>query len=214
MLSAFLGRPETDMTDRKRTPVCELLGIEFPIVEAPVAADPRLPAAVSNAGVSAPWGWGGPMMPEPWFAKRQPLPTGRLPAISFSPGISTIESIRHCRRVCGSCRSSGVIRAATSTRCMTPEGLSCTRSAASRKRGALSDVEWTSSSRRGGKPGAALEWGGNAPAGAGGSHAVARCRSSRPVGSATLAESRPCRPRRAGRDARHAVPASGSPGNV
>ena len=32
------------------TPVCELLGIEYPIVEAPVAADPRLPAAVSNAG--------------------------------------------------------------------------------------------------------------------------------------------------------------------
>ncbi len=33
-----------------RTPVCELLGIERPIVQAPVADDPRLPAAVSNAG--------------------------------------------------------------------------------------------------------------------------------------------------------------------
>jgi len=32
------------------TPVCELLGIDHPIVQAPVAADPRLPAAVSNAG--------------------------------------------------------------------------------------------------------------------------------------------------------------------
>ena len=32
------------------TPVCELLGIEHPIVEAPVADDPSLPAAVSNAG--------------------------------------------------------------------------------------------------------------------------------------------------------------------
>jgi nitronate monooxygenase len=32
-----------------RTPVCELLGIEHPIVQAPVADDPRLPAAVSNA---------------------------------------------------------------------------------------------------------------------------------------------------------------------
>jgi nitronate monooxygenase len=32
------------------TPVCELLGIEHPIIEAPLAADPRLPAAVSNAG--------------------------------------------------------------------------------------------------------------------------------------------------------------------
>jgi nitronate monooxygenase len=32
------------------TPVCELLGIERPIVQAPVASDPGLPAAVSNAG--------------------------------------------------------------------------------------------------------------------------------------------------------------------
>jgi nitronate monooxygenase len=32
------------------TPVCELLGIEHPIVAAPLSADPRLPAAVSNAG--------------------------------------------------------------------------------------------------------------------------------------------------------------------
>ncbi len=33
-----------------QTPVCELLGIEKPIVQAPMAMDPRLPAAVSNAG--------------------------------------------------------------------------------------------------------------------------------------------------------------------
>ena len=32
------------------TPVCELLGIEHPIVAAPMSADPALPAAVSNAG--------------------------------------------------------------------------------------------------------------------------------------------------------------------
>lgn len=32
------------------TPVCDLLGIEHPIVSAPMALDPRLPAAVSNAG--------------------------------------------------------------------------------------------------------------------------------------------------------------------
>ncbi|MGH2882990.1 MAG: NAD(P)H-dependent flavin oxidoreductase [Solirubrobacteraceae bacterium] len=32
------------------TPVCELLGIDYPIVEAPLSADPRLPAAVSSAG--------------------------------------------------------------------------------------------------------------------------------------------------------------------
>ena len=33
-----------------RTPVCELLGIEKPIVQAPIADVPRLAAAVSNAG--------------------------------------------------------------------------------------------------------------------------------------------------------------------
>ena len=33
-----------------QTPVCELLGVERPIVAAPLSADPRLPAAVSNAG--------------------------------------------------------------------------------------------------------------------------------------------------------------------
>jgi nitronate monooxygenase len=33
-----------------RTPLCEMLGIEHPIVEAPLSVDPRLPAAVSNAG--------------------------------------------------------------------------------------------------------------------------------------------------------------------
>jgi nitronate monooxygenase len=32
------------------TPVCDLLGIEHPIIEAPLSADPCLPAAVSNAG--------------------------------------------------------------------------------------------------------------------------------------------------------------------
>jgi nitronate monooxygenase len=33
-----------------RTPVCELLGIEQPIVQAPMSAEPQLAAAVSNAG--------------------------------------------------------------------------------------------------------------------------------------------------------------------
>jgi nitronate monooxygenase len=35
---------------RVRTPVCELLGIGYPIVQAPMAAVPELAAAVSNAG--------------------------------------------------------------------------------------------------------------------------------------------------------------------
>src|ERR1700689_3470170 len=33
-----------------RTPVCDLLGIEQPIVQAPMSAVPQLAAAVSNAG--------------------------------------------------------------------------------------------------------------------------------------------------------------------
>jgi nitronate monooxygenase len=33
-----------------RTPVCEMLGIEQPIVQAPIAQVPELAAAVSNAG--------------------------------------------------------------------------------------------------------------------------------------------------------------------
>ncbi|HTW40693.1 MAG TPA: nitronate monooxygenase [Solirubrobacteraceae bacterium] len=44
------GRQEGAIRMGTRTPVCELLGIEHPIVEAPLSADPRLPAAVSNAG--------------------------------------------------------------------------------------------------------------------------------------------------------------------
>ena len=39
-----------DAAKAVRTPVCELLGIERPIVQAPMAAIPRLAAAVSNAG--------------------------------------------------------------------------------------------------------------------------------------------------------------------
>jgi NAD(P)H-dependent flavin oxidoreductase YrpB (nitropropane dioxygenase family) len=40
------------------TPVCELLGIDHPIVAAPMAADARLPAAVSNAGaLGTMWFW-------------------------------------------------------------------------------------------------------------------------------------------------------------
>ena len=40
-----------------RTPVCKVLGIEQPIVQAPVgpAAVPRLAAAVSDAGALCPW---------------------------------------------------------------------------------------------------------------------------------------------------------------
>src|SRR3954452_23131030 len=40
------------------TPVCDLLGIDHPIVSAPMAADTRLPAAVSNAGALGTLGLG------------------------------------------------------------------------------------------------------------------------------------------------------------
>ena len=44
------GRQKGAIPMSTHTPVCELLGIEHPIVEAPLSAHPRLPAAVSNAG--------------------------------------------------------------------------------------------------------------------------------------------------------------------
>ena len=44
------GRQKGAIPMSTHTPVCELLGIDHPIVSAPMAADPRLPAAVSNAG--------------------------------------------------------------------------------------------------------------------------------------------------------------------
>jgi nitronate monooxygenase len=44
------GRQKGAIRMSTHTPVCELLGIDHPIVEAPLSADPRLPAAVSNAG--------------------------------------------------------------------------------------------------------------------------------------------------------------------
>ncbi len=40
----------TERAEAVTTPVCEMLGIEQPIVQAPMAAIPRLAAAVSNAG--------------------------------------------------------------------------------------------------------------------------------------------------------------------
>src|SRR6202453_1526819 len=48
--SGAAGAREAAIPMSARTPVCELLGIEHPIVSAPMAIDPRLPAAVSNAG--------------------------------------------------------------------------------------------------------------------------------------------------------------------
>jgi nitronate monooxygenase len=67
------------------TPLCDLLGIEHPIVEAPLAADPRLPAAVSNAGAVGTLGlsWADdagdvPRKREMWEAAGRPAPGSRL----------------------------------------------------------------------------------------------------------------------------------------
>lgn len=49
-----------EMGAKLRTSLCGLLGIEVPIIEAPIAADPRLVAAVSNAG-------GLGMLPVTWL---------------------------------------------------------------------------------------------------------------------------------------------------
>ena len=57
-----------------RTPVCELLGIEQPIVLAAMVAVPELAAAVSNAGglgmLTLTWS----IRPETWFARRRRSP--------------------------------------------------------------------------------------------------------------------------------------------
>ena len=144
--------PERGIPMSTHTPVCDLLGIEHPIVEAPLAADPRLPAAVSNAG-----GLGSLGLSWADDAGEVVRETAALTDRPFG-GNFVLNSDQH-RRVdqalsagCGSCRSSLAIPRATSTRCTTPEGLFCIRSAAPRKRGAQSDAEWTSSSRRAGRP--------------------------------------------------------------
>ena len=53
-----------------RTPVCELLGIEQPIVLAPMVAVPRLAAAVSDAGALGMLTLTGPKTSERWFGRR------------------------------------------------------------------------------------------------------------------------------------------------
>ena len=72
------------------TPVCELLGIEHPIVLAPLARQiPACPPRSQMPAASAAWDCRGQMTPETWFVTRRLSPTGRLPATSFSSPIST-----------------------------------------------------------------------------------------------------------------------------
>ena len=65
-----------EVTSERR---CASCSGSITIVEAPLAADPHLPAAVSNAGGLGTLGIGWADDREPWFGKRQPSPIGRLP---------------------------------------------------------------------------------------------------------------------------------------
>ena len=136
-----------------RTPVCELLGIEQPIVQAPMAAVPELAAAVSNAGalgmVTLTWSRSG---------RRRRSRDGGAHRSSLRrqsgarPPISTVAWTRPSKPACGSCRCFGEIRPATSNRSTTPADSFCSRSGAPKRRGGRSPAELMSSWRRAGRP--------------------------------------------------------------
>ena len=71
------------------TPVCEQLGIEQPIVQAPMAAIPELAAAVSNAGalgmVTLTWSDDVPAPGTRPGARRTPSGRGRATSSRTSP---------------------------------------------------------------------------------------------------------------------------------
>jgi nitronate monooxygenase len=126
-----------------RTPVCELLGIDQPIILAPMVAVPRLAAAVSNAGALG-------MLTLTWSDDVGAVvrETAALTARPFCGNLVLTED-RH-RRLDQALdaglrmsRFSWVIQAATSSACTTPGGLSCTRSAPPRRHDARSRPAWT-----------------------------------------------------------------------
>ena len=126
-----------------RTPVCDLLGIEQPIVQAPIAAVPRLAAAVSNAGALG-------MVTLTWSddAGAVVRETAALTARPFGGNLVLTED--HHRRLEAALEAGLRIVSfiwgdppATSSLCTTPAGLSCTRSAAPRRRGGQSRPGWT-----------------------------------------------------------------------
>jgi nitronate monooxygenase len=108
-----------------RTPVCELLGIERPIVQAPMAAVPRLAAAVSNAGALG-------MVTLTWSADAAGVvrETAALTARPFGGNFVLTED--HHRRL-DQALEAGLrivsfmwgIPAATSSRCTMPGGSCC-----------------------------------------------------------------------------------------
>ncbi len=80
------------------TPLCELLGIEQPIVQAPMSAVVPLAAAVSNAGalgmVTLTWS----ATPAAVVREAAALTSGRSAATSCSPATSTAAWTRPCGR--------------------------------------------------------------------------------------------------------------------
>ena len=126
-----------------RTQVCEMLGIEQPIVQAPMAAIPRLAAAVSNAGALG-------MVTLTWSADAGAVvrETAALTARPFGGNLVLTED--HHRRL-EEALDAGLrivsfmwgTLAATSSRCTTPEAWSCSRSALPNRRGGRSRPAWT-----------------------------------------------------------------------
>src|ERR1700722_13663216 len=87
------GRQKEAIPMSTNTPLCELLGIERPIVLAPLATDPRLPAAVSNAGGLGRLGLSsGGVDRQPGAAEGAPRPPDpRLPAaVSNAGGLGSL----------------------------------------------------------------------------------------------------------------------------
>jgi Nitronate monooxygenase len=134
-----------------RTPVCEKLGIDQPIVQAPMAAIPQLAAAVSNTGAL-----GMVTLTLSDDATAVIRETAALTARPF--GGNFVLTSDHHRRL-DQALEAGLrivsfmwgIRATTSSLCMPPVASSCTQSARPRKRGGQSHPALTSLSRKAGK---------------------------------------------------------------
>ncbi len=134
------------------TPVCELLGVERPIVGAPLSADPGL----ARRGLKCRRTWHrGAGVGRRCRGRRSGDGCAERPAFcrqlrsSFDQHGRVDQALTAGLRIVSLC---WVTRAAMSTRCMTPEASSCMRSAALRKRGARSALEWTSSLPMAGRP--------------------------------------------------------------
>ena len=136
-----------------RTPVCDLLGIEQPIVQAPMSAVPELAAAVSNAGALG-------TLALTWSTPAGD-PVRETAALTDRPfgGNLILTSDQHApprrgprSRPADRVADVGRSRAGTSSRSTTPTRSFCTRSAARKRHGGRSPAASMSSWRRAGRP--------------------------------------------------------------